>query len=165
VFSQFGVMFFADPTAAFANLRSALRSGGRLSVVVWQQVFSNEWMLLPGMAVLSVTGALPPMPGEGEPGPFSLADLDRVRAILGAAGFGTVDVSPLERTVDIPSDEVDAFVATSMRLRPVLAATDGQNESDLPKRIAEALRTEVRSRLGADGVARLAAAAWLVQAR
>jgi hypothetical protein len=117
------------------------------------------------MAVLSVTGALPPMPGEGEPGPFSLADLDRVRAILGAAGFGTVDVSPLERTVDIPSDEVDAFVATSMRLRPVLAATDGQNESDLPKRIAEALRTEVRSRLGADGVARLAAAAWLVQAR
>ncbi|MFM8411336.1 MAG: class I SAM-dependent methyltransferase, partial [Alphaproteobacteria bacterium] len=38
VFSRFGVMFFADPTAAFANLRRALRPGGRLAVVCWHAI-------------------------------------------------------------------------------------------------------------------------------
>jgi len=91
---RFGVMFFADPAAAFANVRRALRPGAALSFVCWQSVFDNEWMLIPGAAVASVTGSLPPMPGPGEPGPFSLADPGRVRAVLEAAGFGSVAVEP-----------------------------------------------------------------------
>ena len=67
-YSKFGVMFFADPAAAFANIRSLLAPSGRLAFACWRDVFSNEWMLLAGMAVTSVTGSLPPMPGPGEPG-------------------------------------------------------------------------------------------------
>jgi ubiquinone/menaquinone biosynthesis C-methylase UbiE len=33
VCSRFGVMFFTEPVAAFANLRGALRTGGRLGFV------------------------------------------------------------------------------------------------------------------------------------
>src|SRR5258708_14058656 len=87
-------MFFADPAAAFGNVRRALRPGGALSFVCWQSVFDNEWMLVPGAAVATVTGSLPPMPGPGEPGPFSLADPDRARAVLDAAGFDSVAVAP-----------------------------------------------------------------------
>ena len=47
-YSRFGVMFFADPVAAFANIRKALRPGAVLSFVCWQSVFDNEWMLHPG---------------------------------------------------------------------------------------------------------------------
>ena len=84
-YSRFGVMFFTDPVAAFANVRRALRPGGALSFVCWRGVFDNEWMLIPGAAVAEVTGSLPPMPGPDELGPFSLADPARVRAVLGAA--------------------------------------------------------------------------------
>src|SRR5207302_1573289 len=86
-YSRFGVMFFGDPVAAFTNLRRALRPGGRLAFVCWQNVFANEWMLVPGAAAASVTGSLPQMPEPDAPGPFSLAEPDRVRSILGAAGF------------------------------------------------------------------------------
>jgi SAM-dependent methyltransferase len=85
-YSRFGVMFFSDPVAAFANIRRALRPGGTLSFVCWQGVFDNDWMLVPGAAAAEVTGTLPPMPGPEEPGPFSLADPARVRAVLGAGG-------------------------------------------------------------------------------
>src|SRR5262245_44337915 len=43
--SRFGVMFFADPVAAFANIARALRSGGRLAMMVWGPPPENEWML------------------------------------------------------------------------------------------------------------------------
>jgi SAM-dependent methyltransferase len=93
-YSRFGVMFFSDPVAAFANVRRALRPGAALSFVCWQGVVDNEWMLIPGAAAAEVTGTLPPMPGPDEPGPFSLADPARVRAVLGAAGFGSIAVTP-----------------------------------------------------------------------
>jgi hypothetical protein len=89
------VIFFSDPVAAFANVRRALRPGAALSLVCWQGVSGNHWMLIPGAAVAGVTGTLPLMPGPDEPGPFSLADPARVRAVLGAAGFGSVAVSPM----------------------------------------------------------------------
>src|SRR5262249_9342980 len=50
IFSRFGVMFFADPVAAFANLRQALRSDGRLAFVCWQPMPANPWMAVPLMA-------------------------------------------------------------------------------------------------------------------
>ena len=51
-FSQLGVMFFADPTVAFANLRRALRPGGRLALVCWQAMAKTPWMSLPLSAAL-----------------------------------------------------------------------------------------------------------------
>ena len=52
-YSRFGVMFFADPVAAFGNIRRALKPGGSLGFVCWQSVFDNEWMLVPGAAAMA----------------------------------------------------------------------------------------------------------------
>jgi SAM-dependent methyltransferase len=85
VISRAGVMFFGDPVAAFANLARALKPDGRMVLLVWQSFAENEWL----GAFLSAVAAgrdIPPPPPDG-PGPFSLGDADRVRAVLTAAGF------------------------------------------------------------------------------
>jgi len=95
VFSRFGVMFFADPTAAFANLGGALRAGGQVTFVCWRPLAENPWILVPLMAAAAHV-TLPPPPAPGTPGPFSLGDADRVRDILQQAGFVEVVCESLD---------------------------------------------------------------------
>jgi len=87
VFSQFGVMFFADAVAAFGNIRGALRPGGRLAFACWRAMPENAWFREP---IQAVRPFVPPLPkiAPDEPGPFSLADPERVRAVLTAAVKG-----------------------------------------------------------------------------
>jgi SAM-dependent methyltransferase len=146
-YSRFGVMFFADPVAAFADVRRALRPGAALSFVCWQSVFDNEWMLIPGAAVASVTGSLPPMPGPGEPGPFSLADPGRVRAVLEAAGFGSVAVEPHGDQVVISEDRIPEVALTSVRVggvREALRDADQQTRERALAAIEEAMRARLQ---------------------
>ncbi len=146
-YSRFGVMFFADPVAAFANVRRALRPGGALSFVCWQSVFDNEWALIPGAAVASVTGSVPPMPGPEEPGPFSLADPGRVRAVLDAAGFYSVAIAPHADQVVISEDRIPEVALTSTRVggvREALRNTDDQTRERALAAIEEALRARVQ---------------------
>jgi SAM-dependent methyltransferase len=145
-YSRFGVMFFADPVAAFANVRRALRPGAMLSFVCWQSVFDNEWMLLPGAAVASVTGVLPQMPAPGEPGPFSLADPGRARAVLEAAGFGSVIVEPHADQVVISADQIPEAALTSVRLggvREALQDVDQRTRERALTAIEDALRARL----------------------
>lgn len=100
VFSRFGVMFFADPTAAFTNLRTALRPGGRLAFVCWQALPENPWMFVPLMAALQHV-QLPAMPPPDAPGPFAFADRDRVRTILATAGFGAIDFEAVQERMTV----------------------------------------------------------------
>src|SRR5205814_5329078 len=89
VFSRFGVMFFEDPAAAFANLRGAMHRGGRLAAVVWGAAAENEWVQLPSRVVRR---HLPvPEPAAG-PGPFSLGDAAVVSRLLSGAGFAEISV-------------------------------------------------------------------------
>src|SRR5215472_1385185 len=63
LFSRFGVMFFGDPVATFANLRRALRpDGGRLVFTCWRPLNENPWMLLPLQVVQTL---VPPVPRPG----------------------------------------------------------------------------------------------------
>ncbi|MGO9559999.1 MAG: class I SAM-dependent methyltransferase, partial [Acidimicrobiales bacterium] len=78
VLSRFGVMFFDGPQAAFANLAKATRPGGRLCFVCWQELFANEWIAVPAMAMVAHVG-IPELPEPGAPGPFALADAGRTR--------------------------------------------------------------------------------------
>jgi len=86
VISRFGVMFFADPVAAFANISSATRAGGRLVFACWQPLAANQWMLVPGAALAEHLPPPAPAPAGG-PGMFAFADPDRLRPILAAAGW------------------------------------------------------------------------------
>jgi SAM-dependent methyltransferase len=95
VYSRFGVMFFADPPAAFANIGSALRSGGRFACSVWNQLGDNPWMFVPTLAAAPLLEAELGIPQPGQPGPFSLADPDHVRGLLEGAGFVDIEVEPI----------------------------------------------------------------------
>jgi SAM-dependent methyltransferase len=146
-YSRFGVMFFADPVAAFANVRRALRPGGALSFVCWQGMSGNEWMLIPGAAVAEVTGSLPPMPGPDEPGPFSLTDPARVRAVLGAAGFGSIAITPHADHVVISEDRIPEVALTSVRtvrVRQVLKDADDHTRQRVLAAIEAAWRARLR---------------------
>jgi SAM-dependent methyltransferase len=88
--SRNGTMFFGDPVAAFANIGRAIRSGGRLVMLVWQGAEPNEWVGELGGALAAGRGL--PRPPAGAPGPFALADPDRVRTVLTDAGWSRVTI-------------------------------------------------------------------------
>jgi len=147
-YSRFGVMFFADPVAAFANVRRALRPDGRLSFVCWQTVFDNEWMLVPGAAVASVVGKLPPMAGADEPGPFALADPDRIRTVLTEAGFRRIDVSPRNDHVTVAEDRIPEVAQMTFRTGAVaelVKEVDADTRSRALTSVEEAMRSRVES--------------------
>ena len=89
--SRFGVMFFADPRAAFANLLRALRPGGRLCFACWASLEDNRHWLIPYEVVVRHLG--PPAPKDPRaPGPMAFADPDYVRSFLGTAGWAAIEI-------------------------------------------------------------------------
>lgn len=163
VYSRFGVMFFADPTAAFANLRRALKPAGRLAFVCWQALTLNPWMAVPlGAALPYLT--LPPPPPPGAPGPFAFADRDRVADILSGAGFTAVEIEPLEDELTIGgATDLDEAVEFLLTLGPTTAALAGASD-EVRAQVTTAVRDAVAPYHGPDGV-RMPAAAWIVRAR
>src|SRR5260221_10721105 len=98
VLSRFGVMFFNDPAAAFANIRSATRPAGKLVFVCWQPLDANQWLLVPGAALAEHVPVAGFGIGDG-PGMFALADPDRIRQILATAGRQDIDETPQETPI------------------------------------------------------------------
>jgi len=162
-YSRFGSMFFSDPAAAFANIHASLRAGGALGLACWSNIFANEWMFVPGSAVVAVTGALPPMPAPGDPGPFSLEDPDVVTALLRGAGFRDIDVKPQVESIVIPTDQIESLVALSRRVGPVREALRTADD-ETAARIEAAVRTALTDRVENDEL-RLSASALIVSAR
>jgi SAM-dependent methyltransferase len=146
VISRTGVMFFGNPVAAFTNLACALVPGGRLALAVWAPYAEQEW--ISSFRTAAAGGrAVPPPPPEG-PHPFSLGDPDRVRALLGAAGFTGVGIEGVREPMWFGPD-----VATAERMvLGIVGATI--DELDEPARAAArgALRESLASHLGPDGV-------------
>ncbi len=103
--SQFGVMFFDEPVAAFSNIRAHLKPGGRLVFACWQADDKNPWVF-----ATAITEFLPPPPtlaaGKSPTGPFALADPELTTAILGSAGFRDVRRTAHEIPVEAPHDAV-----------------------------------------------------------
>ncbi len=163
IFSRFGVMFFADPEAAFSNLRTALNPGGRLSFACWRSIDQNEWMIVPAQAALQ---HLPPpeLPAPGAPGPFAFADKARVENILNAAGFVNVSVERHDRELEVGSGRpLREIVQIVMQMGPagrlLRDATD-----DVKAKVAESI-TEALAPFGGDGGLAMKGSTWMVQAR
>jgi SAM-dependent methyltransferase len=91
IISRFGVMFFADPFAAFGNLLPAARPGGRLCFVCWAPLKDNQHWLIPYEVALRHLGPPAPQPPRA-PGPLALSDPDYVRSILDTAGFADIAI-------------------------------------------------------------------------
>lgn len=98
LFSRFGVMFFEDPIAAFRNLATGLRPGGRLGFVCWAALERNPLFAVPLASGVRHLGPPDPQPPRA-PGPLAFSDRDYVEEILAAAGFVSIEVEQVETTL------------------------------------------------------------------
>jgi SAM-dependent methyltransferase len=160
VLSRFGVMFFANPAAAFANLARAMRRGARLAFVCWQAPLLNEWILVPG-AVLASRVALPELGSDDEPGAFSMAEPDRIRSLLETAGLTDVIVDGLTVPVCLGTSAEDAtdYLHSLRPVRDALAATEPDAVAQIMAEVSDSLRPYE----GSDGVW-IGSSTWLVTA-
>jgi SAM-dependent methyltransferase len=160
--SRFGVMFFDDAAAAFANVARALRPGGRLVFVCWQELGRNDWLLVPGMAAAQHV-PLPDLGPPGGPGMFSLAEPDHVHELLQSAGFVDIEVAPFEVPMLVAGgaslDETLQFLLATGIGRALLA--DAAPEA--AARAVDAARQALAAHHDGVGV-RLGAATWVVTA-
>jgi SAM-dependent methyltransferase len=156
--SRFGVMFFADPVAAFANVARALAPGGRLAFACPQAAADQPWFVAPLAGLLGEEPDLP-APGDG-PGMFSLADPDRIVAVLTAAGFADVRPAPLATPMDFGPDVASA-VGFYLGSGPVRALLEAQPALAGPARAN--LEATMARYLTPVGV-RVPATHWLVTA-
>ncbi|HET9052516.1 MAG TPA: class I SAM-dependent methyltransferase, partial [Candidatus Dormibacteraeota bacterium] len=120
--SRFGAMFFADPLAAFTNLAAALRPGGRLVLLTWQELRRNPWVgtIRDAFAM----GRALPEPVAGHPGPFGLSDPEGAARILRASGFDSPAAAGYEAPLRIGAD-VDDAIAFVRRMGVTRGMLDG----------------------------------------
>ena len=161
VISRFGVMFFDDPVAAFSNLRGAVRSGGRLAFVCWQDPFQNDWLMVPAATMLEFV-PMPEAPQPGTPGPFGLADVDRTRSILSDAAWTDVQVEPVEIHQWLGSDP--AATIEFLSHTEIAKSFLGETDDDTKAKVWEAVEAKLAEHTSDDGV-HLTGRAWLVTAR
>jgi SAM-dependent methyltransferase len=149
-------MFFADHVAAFANIGRALRPGGRLSLLTWQSLEGNEW--LEQIATALAAGRPPRIPPPGA-GPFALSDPERIRDLLGAAGFVDVAVVGNNASMWYGADATDAYEFIIGLMGWMLEGL----EDDGRRAALDALREVTAAHQTADGVT-FGSATWITTA-
>jgi SAM-dependent methyltransferase len=159
-FTRYGVMFFADPVAAFRNIRSGMKPSGRLMLAVFRSGPENPWATAAAGAIRHLVA--PPAPlGPEEPGQFSWSDPARVRRILDGAGFRDLELKSLDLAFRLGADAAEAaafatFIGQGARL------LHGQPE-ETRQAARVAFEDFFRQHEGPNGVS-LPAALWLVSA-
>ena len=161
--SRFGVMFFDDPSQAFANVGAGLRSGGRLAFACWRELTANEWLLTPGLAA-SAHVPLPDTGPPGGPGMFSLADPNVVVNVLEGVGFDDILVTPFDVQMLLAGggtveETVEFLLSTGIGK----AMFDGAEPTTAAAGL-DAVKRVLGEHHDGEGV-RLGAATWVVTAR
>ena len=170
VISRFGVMFFSDPGAAFANIRAAAAPGASITFMCWRSREENPMFT---QGIDGLTARLDPPPPAalpGAPGPTAFADPDRLRSLLAGSGWSEISIEPFDFTCDFSKRGGDGV---EERLAVILGNEGGrmaqeqleqQLGADGWESVLEELRAELReSRV--DGAIRFPGACWLVHAR
>ncbi|MCW6532231.1 methyltransferase domain-containing protein [Sphingomonas sp. MMSM20] len=166
LFSRFGVMFFDDPTGAFAHMRRALQPGGRVAFVCWRGATENDWMRLPMSAIKGIVPPTAPADPEA-PGPFSFGDWGRVARILTGAGFTDIAIAPFDAAVPFGEGgtrdaAIDDAVHMALEAGPLSRVLADQPD-DIRTRISAAVRAAFAALPGERSVM-ISGAAWIVTA-
>jgi SAM-dependent methyltransferase len=157
-FSRFGVMFFADPVAAFVNIRRALKVGGRVTFVCWRSLEENELDTVP------LKAASPFLPADLEDPrfapPFSLSSSDRIRDILSTAGFSEMEI--LAHDEQVGSGDLRSMLELTLRVGSL-----GKIVRERPELLPLVLKVVTDALVARDGPKgpTLNAATWVVNAR
>lgn len=162
IVSRFGVMFFADPVRAFANIRTGTAPGGRLAFVCWRPLTENEWALAPIIAAMPFLREPPKPPEPGAPGPFAFGQREHIDRILTEAGWKDVRIAPWDGQIELPGATAPETAEFMLEIGP-LSRTIAEQGLD-PEKIKAALVARVEGLADAEGRTRLKAATWIVEA-
>jgi len=156
--SRFGVMFFSDPVAAFANLRGALRAGGRLRAVAFRAASENPFMTTAERAAAPL---LPDVPARrpDAPGQFAFADRARVQEILDDAGWSAIGMTPIDVRCAFPAQELIGYFTRLGPVAPVLRGADEATRARVIDSVRGAFAPFVQ-----DDEVRFVAACWMIAA-
>jgi ubiquinone/menaquinone biosynthesis C-methylase UbiE len=163
IFSRFGLMFFSDPTAAFRHLHSLLREHGRLAFVCWRSFADNAWASVPFELVQK---SLPPSAAndidiEQAPGPYSLADVSKLRQLLESTGFRDIEVERYDAMV-IMAGDLERAIDFSINAGPAARLLLGAAPEIIQRAHDELARALAPHRV--EGGYGLAGSSWLVRA-
>lgn len=162
IFSRFGVMFFEDPVAAFANIRRAAKPSGRLAFVCWGKLADNPSWAIP-LGVVGAKLGRPEPPPPHAPGPMAFDDPDYLLGVLTRAGWQGISITEAHPLV--VDDPLEQAVRGAIDLGPVSALIRDRQPSaevvaELEAEIGHAFSAHMR-----DGRVRLAGSIFAVAAR
>lgn len=149
--SRFGIMFFDDPFAAFANLLKALRPSGKLHFVCWASADKNPWFTVPLSIVKEHLGPPEPVPPR-TPGPLAFSDSDYVVEILSVAGFRNIRIESVETNIvstDSPERQAELYLRMGPASRLVAAKSPGPEVMDA---VTASLISELRHYTNREGI-------------
>ncbi len=135
---QFGVMFFPDRVAGYAEAKRVLRSDGRFVFNVWDDIESNEF----AHVVTEVAATLMPNdPPRFLPRtPHGYNNVELIRADLRAAGFAKVEIITREEMSSAPSPRDPAIAyCQGTPLRNEIEERDAGALDKVTDRAAEAI--------------------------
>jgi ubiquinone/menaquinone biosynthesis C-methylase UbiE len=165
-FSRFGTMFFANPVAALRNVHRALKSNGRLVMVVWRRRIDNDWLYRAQTIVEGIVSR----PEEYDeptcgPGPFSMADADTTSEVLLHAGFQNIALRRCDHEIAIGRD-VEEAIDMVMAIGPAgeILRLAGDRAAHLHEAVRDALRAGLGEFKDSDGYIRAPASTWIVSA-
>lgn len=162
-FSRMGTMFFANPVVAMRNVRSALRPGGRLVMVVWRRREDNDWLYRAQTIVEGIVSR----PEEYDeptcgPGPFSMANADTTTDVLLHAGYSDVTLRRCDLPIAVGTDIEEAIeLVTALGPAGEILRLAGERAAHLHGKVKEALRAGLAEFAGPDGI-RAGASTWIV---
>lgn len=161
--SRFGVMFFSDPVAAFANMARALKPGGQMTFAAWGGLSENPWFKTPHVMAVKRLGQ-PPKVDRNAPGPLAFHDRERVAGLMSAAGLSDVQVKAVPLTLTGPATVENAALLCT-RVGPaarVIAHFEGTQED--VDAIVNSVAAEFKAHQTPEGV-KVPAVINLIQAR
>ncbi len=165
-FARFGTMFFANPVAAFRNVRRALEPGSRFVCVVWRRKLDNPWLHV----AEEIVKPLIEEPEETDearcgPGPFSQANADTLSGQLLSAGFCEITFRRSDLPMRIGRD-LDEAVAFNLAIGPAAEAVRlaGEDAATVRPRLEELLRHALARFETPDGLT-AASSTWIVTSR
>lgn len=159
IVSRFGVMFFDDPVAAFANLHRAVRSQASLHVITWRSAEENPFMTTAERAAAPLLPNLPARQPDA-PGQFAFARPARVQHILAESGWQEIELEALDVVCTFPARELVRYFTRMGPLGRVLGSVDADTRAEVIARVSAAFVPFAQG----DSI-RFPAACWAVQAR
>ncbi|NOJ44127.1 class I SAM-dependent methyltransferase [Bradyrhizobium australiense] len=159
IVSRLGVMFFADPVQAFANLRQSARPDARLRFIAWRAPAENPFMTTAERAARPLLPGLPERRSEG-PGQFAFADRRRIASILAASDWTAIDIRPIDIACSFQRTELVRYLSWLGPVGLFLQGADESTRARVIKTVSAAFEPYVRG-----PVVSFTAACWMVAAQ